>query len=95
MAFSNALWPGALDERQHGDDRAAGGEFENFILVVRKSIVRFIFGGGRDNLQRVETGTVGDVNKGKPGFGIPAGADPAGNGDGRADFSFAGQNRRD
>ena len=74
----------AFDKLAGGDDGTAGGQLGDFGFVVGE-----ISGG--DDLKRVEARAVGDGDEGEPGLGIAAGAHPAGNGDGRADGSFPGE----
>src|SRR4029077_18747848 len=51
--------------------------------------------GRTDDLQRIETGTVVQVNEGQSGFGVSAGPDPAAHRDHGADRNLALQNRGD
>ena len=64
----------ALGRRRHDRpgrlDRATGGDFQDFIAVIRQRL-------GRDDLQRMKRRAVGDMQERNAGFGVAPGAHPA------------------
>ena len=69
-------------------DRAAGGELEDLVGVVRQRV-------GRDHLDGIEARAVGEVDERDAGLGIAPGADPALEGDGGVGGSLAGEDGAD